>query len=122
MVRRPEVALVPDPARGDVWLAELDPTRGREQAGRRPVLVVSADVYNQGPSGLVVVVPITSTVRGIPLHAHLVPPEGGLRVDSAILCDQVRTIAKERLRRRWGAVTPTTMQAVEARLRTVLAL
>ena len=103
-------------------MADLDPTRGHEQSGRRPVLIVSDDLYNAGPSGLVVVVPLTSTVRGIALHVRLLPPEGGLRVESAILCDQVRAVARERLVRRWGAISAATMQAVEARLRTVLGL
>ena len=51
------------PGRGEVWLADLYPTRGHEQAGRRPVLVVSEDLFNRGPAGLVIVLPTTSTVR-----------------------------------------------------------
>src|SRR6185295_5268066 len=51
--------------RGEVWLADLDPTRGHEQAGRRPVLIVSDDVFNAGAAELVVVLPMTSTLRPI---------------------------------------------------------
>ncbi len=40
------------PGRGEVWLADLNPTRGHEQAGRRPVLVVSEDLFNRGPAGV----------------------------------------------------------------------
>src|SRR5438128_11466126 len=50
------------PIRGEVWLIDLNPVRGHEQAGRRPALVVSDDLFNQGPAGLVIVLPITSTV------------------------------------------------------------
>lgn len=112
----------PAPARGEVWLADLDPTFGREQAGRRPALVVSVDPFNAGLSGLVVVLPITSRVRPIPLHVEVRPPEGGLRAPSAILCDAVRSIDRRRLIARWGAVDPPTLAAVEARLRMLLGL
>jgi len=40
-----------------MWLADLDPTRGHEQAGRRPVLVVSDDIFNRGPADLVIILP-----------------------------------------------------------------
>jgi len=46
---------VKSPGRGEVWLADLDPTRGHEQAGRRPVLVVSDDIFNRGPADLVII-------------------------------------------------------------------
>jgi mRNA interferase MazF len=85
------------PQRGDVWLANLDPTFGHEQSGRRPVLVVSVDPFNAGLSGLVVVLPITSRIRPLPLHVPVNPPEGGLRIPSAILCDAVRSIDRGRL-------------------------
>jgi len=89
-----------DPARGEIWLADLGTGRGHEQQGPRPVLVVSDDALNAGLSGLVIVVPLTSRVaksRGIPAHIPVAPPEGGLKTPSVILCDQVRTISKDRL-------------------------
>jgi mRNA interferase MazF len=111
-----------DPARGEVWLADLNPTRGHEQAGQRPVLVFSQTLFNQGPAGLVVVLPLTSTIRDIPSHVPVSPPEGGLKTRSAILCDAIRSIAKERMLRKWGAVTPATLAAVEDRIRILLDL
>jgi mRNA interferase MazF len=113
---------VSGPARGEVWLADLNPVRGHEQAGRRPVLVVSEDLFNQGPAGLAVVLPLTSTIRGIPSHVPVVPPEGGLKNRSAILCEGVRSVSVERLVVRWGVVSPGTMAAVEDRLRILLRL
>ena len=77
----------PTPKRGEVWVADLDPVRGHEQAGRRPVLIVSVDSFNAGPAQLVYVVPLTRTDRGVPLHVAIAPPEGGLRAPSVILCD-----------------------------------
>lgn len=110
------------PSRGEVWLADLTPTRGHEQAGRRPVLIVSENVFNQGPAELVIVVPLTSTHRGIPAHVPITPPEGGLRTPSVILCDAIRSIAKERLVLQWGPISPATMAQVEDRLRILLRL
>lgn len=111
-----------NPARGEIWLADLDPTRGHEQAGRRPVLVISEDVFNQGPADLVIVLPVTSTHRGVPAHVPITPPEGGLKTPSVILCDAVRSMAKERLIQRWGVVSAATLEAVEDRLRILLGL
>ncbi|WP_341275520.1 type II toxin-antitoxin system PemK/MazF family toxin [Microcystis flos-aquae] len=58
--------------RGEIWLADLNPVRGHEQAGKRPCLVISADLFNQGASGLVVVLPVTSKDKGIPFHLKMV--------------------------------------------------
>jgi len=56
---------------------QLDPTRGHEQAGTRPGLIVSTDYFNSGSAGLVLLVPLTTTRTGIPLHVEVIPPEGG---------------------------------------------
>ena len=110
------------PIRGEVWLTDLSPVRGHEQAGRRLALIVSDDLFNQGPAGLVIVLPITSTVREIPSHVEVVPPEGGLKVRSAVLCDGVRSISTDRLHSRWGQMSPRTMVAVENVLRFLMKL
>lgn len=109
-------------ARGEIWLADLNPVRGHEQAGRRPVLVVSVDPFNQSRADLVVVIPITSTLRPIPFHVVVQPPEGGLTNPSALLCEAVRSISKDRLVTRWGTVSPASMSQVEDRLRILLRL
>lgn len=110
------------PYRGEIWLAALAPTRGHEQTGIRPILVISEDVFNQGPADLVIALPLTSTYRGIPSHVSITPPEGGLSTSSVILCDAIRSIAKERLLRRLGAVSRSTLATVEDRLRILLGL
>lgn len=61
------------PSRGEVWSAKLDPARGHEQAGARPVSIVSANGFNRGASGLVIVVPLTTRGRGIPGHVAVGP-------------------------------------------------
>lgn len=88
------------PARGDVWLVDLNPTRGHEQAGIRPAAVVSVDLFNHGPAGLIVVLPMTSTDRRIPMHVPIDPPEGGVRHRSFVKCEDVRAVSTARLVRR----------------------
>ena len=60
--------------------------------------------------------PVTSKDKGIPWHVEVNLPEGGLRQQSFIKCEDVRSISIERLFERWGAVSPTTLMMVEERL------
>ncbi|NUN96857.1 MAG: type II toxin-antitoxin system PemK/MazF family toxin [Candidatus Omnitrophica bacterium] len=108
------------PRRGEVWLADLDPSRGHQQAGTRPVLVLSRNEFNSGPANLAIVIPITTKVRKIPTWVEVVPPEGGLLYLSAILCEGIRSIALDRLVRRLGQVGPQTLVQVEFTLRALL--
>jgi mRNA interferase MazF len=115
-----------DPIRGEIWLADLGTGRGHEQSGQRPVLVVSDDAFNAGLAGLVMTVPLTSKVgksKSIPAHIRVDSPEGGLKTASILLCDQLRTISKDRLSRApWGAVSAVTVAEVEKALRVLLGL
>lgn len=110
------------PARGEIWEVDLNPTVGREQAGRRPVLIISDNALNSSPRGLVIVIPVTGTSRGLPTHVSINPPEGGLAKSSVMMTEQVRSISKDRLIRRHGVVTPATMSQVDQILRIVLGL
>jgi mRNA interferase MazF len=113
---------VKNPARGEVWDADLNPPRGHEQGGTRPVLIVSDDLFNQGPSGLVIVLPISSKDKGVRSHVTAGPIEGGLKTRSFIKCEAIRSVSTDRLGRRWGAISPATMNAVELRLRILMDL
>lgn len=53
-----------DPSRGEVWQLNFNPTKGHEQSGIRPALVVSEDTFNSGPADLVIVLPISSVGKG----------------------------------------------------------
>ena len=110
------------PSRGEIWLVDLNPTRGHEQAGRRPGVIVSADLFNSGPAGLVVLVPLTTKEKGIPFHIEIRPPEGGLKQRSYIKCEDVRSVAKERLSQRLGILSRATLLEVEDRIRILLDL
>jgi mRNA interferase MazF len=113
---------VVEPARGEIWSADLNPTVGREQAGRRPVLIVSDDALNSSRRGLVVVIPVTGTIRGLPTHVPVAPPEGGLTKRSVLMIEQFRSVSKQRLGRRQGVVTQQTLEQVEEILRLSLGL
>jgi mRNA interferase MazF len=111
------------PSRGEIWTVDLDPVRGHEQAGKRPVLILSSDVFNRGPSGLVYIVPITKTDRRIPFHILVEPPEGGIKTRSYILCDRVRSLSVERFSgKAWGRVGKETIEQVEDAVRVLLEL
>jgi mRNA interferase MazF len=113
---------VPRAFRGEVWLVDLEPVRGHEQGRKRPALVVSTDAFNHGRAQLVVVVPMTTTDRRVPLHIAIDPPEGGVRERSYAMCEAVRSISTDRLVTSWGVVQPATMAQVEDRLRILLEL
>lgn len=110
------------PSRGEIWFVNLDPTKGREQAGKRPALVLSVDPFNHGPADLVVVIPITSKAKGIPFHILVTPPEGGLTQPSYVKCEDLRSVAKERFAQRLGSVAANTLSEVEDRVRILLGL
>ena len=117
--------------RGDVYFADMDPVRGREQAGRRPVVVVSSDSLNR--HDLVVTVVMGTTAReGGRLYSTdvLVPAaESGLPRDTVFLCYQIRSVDPSRFldanwnaSRRMGALGPHRMAEIDRALRTALAL
>jgi mRNA interferase MazF len=113
---------VAEPSRGEIWWVDLDPTRGHEQAGRRPGLVLSVDSFNHSPAGLVVVVPVTTKAKGISLHVEIAPPEGGVKQPSFAKCEDLRSVSKQRLSARLGKIKPQTLAAVELRVKRLLGL
>lgn len=109
--------------RGDVYDTRFDPVEGSEAAGRRPAVVVSRDSFNAA-SPVVVVVPCT-THRGrqlYPSQTLLRAGQGGLAADSVVQAEQVRVIAKSRLLRHRGSLSPRAMLAVSTCLALILDL
>lgn len=110
------------PLRGDVWLADLDPVRGHEQAGIRPILIVSTDRFNRGRAGRAVAVPMTSGPHRAEWHVAVMPPDGGVRRPSFVKCEDIRSIAVERLIEQWGTVSADVLSQVADRLSVLLDL
>ena len=115
---------LPKPVRGDVFSARLDPTEGSEQAGTRPVVVMSRDSINAN-SPVVVVVPVTDAAnvkRVYPSHAHFPKGTGGLRMDSIAKAEQIRAIQVSRFIGYHGRLDRDALARIEEAIRITLAL
>jgi mRNA interferase MazF len=110
--------------RGDVYMARLDPREGSEQAGQRPVVVMSRDSINEH-SSVVVAVPVTDRIHKktiYPSHIILREGEGGLTKESVVLGEQVRAISTTRLIRYMGHLSEPSVNQIASALKIVLDL
>ena len=84
--------------RGEIWLAELNPIRGSEQAGTRPVIILQNNSVNRFTSTFLAI-PLTTNLRRASLPTCVLLPEGeaGLARESVALCHQLRVLDKSRL-------------------------
>lgn len=106
--------------RGEIWWADLNPVRGHEQAGVRPILVISHDIFNQR-SGTVIALAITSQspTAGFPLTLEITT--AALPKRSWVKISQIRTLSVERLSSRLGAITPEELDDVIEGLNEIVA-
>ncbi len=111
-----------DLRRGMVAWAELDPVRGREQAGRRPALVIASDLYLEQADTLAIIVPATTNDRGWPNHVLLSGSNLALAQPTFAMTEQPRAVTRERLFDIAGTVDAATMHEVDGWLRDFLAL
>ncbi len=116
--------------RGQIYLVDLNPIKGREQAGSRPVLVVSDDAVNRQPLVVTVVVGTDSAhvPRDYPVNVRVSARETGLPRDTVFLCFQLRSLDHSRFLNRAGAAFPAgavseqKMREVDVALKLVLGL
>ena len=103
-----------------MFWADLDPTRGREQTGRRPVLVISHDIFNER-SGTVIAMAITSQPQtaGFPLTVEF--SSGGLPKRSWVKVGQIRTLSIQRFGKRIGRISPEELVRVVEGLNEIIA-
>ena len=102
--------------RGDIYLVSLDPVVGSETGKTRPAIVVQNDLANRS-SPTVTVIPVTSrTDRVFPFQVRLPAGEGGLERAGKALCEQIRTVSRQRLKRRLGQLPPERTQDIRAAL------
>lgn len=109
-------------SRGDIYIANLNPVKGSEQGGQRPVIILQNDVGNRF-SPTVIVAAITSRTRkkaNMPTHVHLGNP--ALEKDSQVLLEQIRTLDKTRLISKVGKATDDEMKAIDRSLGISLSL
>ena len=116
--------------RGDIYFVNLDPTKGREQRGRRPVLVVSVDAINSQPLVVTVVVGTASrnVPRDYPVNVRYSAGVTGLPEDTVFLCFQIRSLDPTRfldadgVARLAGVVPEKQMTATDHALKAVLGI
>ncbi|MDN5894726.1 MAG: type II toxin-antitoxin system PemK/MazF family toxin, partial [Nocardioides sp.] len=101
---------------------ELDPVCGREQAGRRPALVIASDLYLEQADTLAIIVPATTNDRGWPNHVPLNGADLVLAQPIFAMTEQPRTVTRERLFDLAGTVDSATMREVDGWLRDFFAL
>jgi len=109
--------------RGDIFLVDLNPVVGTEQAGIRPALVVQIDKAN-AISPHTITIPLTTRIRDpiLPSHVRIATGIGGLTEDSVLLCEQIRAIDKKRLVRRLGNIGEKNLEKVAEALKVILGL
>lgn len=109
--------------RGEIYMVDLDPVRGREQHGRRPVLVIASDVINALPL-VVAVVPGTdgaNVAKDHPWNVRIPAKDCGLRLETVFMCFQIRALDKSRFPPSPLSVLPDdSMEKIEAALRNAL--
>lgn len=104
------------PRQGEIWLFDPDPTKGNEIGKKiRPGIIISHNLMNSGPSGLVFLIPLTSVYKGIASHVKISPPLGGVTVESYALCEQMRSISKIRLVKKMGKInSPAVLKEIRS--------
>ena len=100
--------------RGEVWLANLNPTQGSEQAGIRPVIIFQNNIVSQF-STTTITIPLTTNQNRalLPICVMIKQGDGGLLQDSVALCFQLRVLDKSRLIRRLGQLNAETIAQLE---------
>ncbi len=109
--------------KGDVFLANLEPIKGSEQGGIRPVLIIQNDISNKY-SPVTIIAAITSKIyeKEFPTNVFLSKEDSNLDKDSTILLNQIRTLDKSRLIRKIGSLSLEIMKKVDMAIKISLAL
>lgn len=107
----PMASKMNDILRGEIWWLDPDPIKGRELGKKiRPCIVLSDTDFNNGSSGLVIILPCTTTDRGIPCHVELSLQKDGVKSICFAMCEQIRAIDKLRLKKRIGKAGPESLR------------
>lgn len=108
--------------RGEVWLVDFGGPIGHEQGYQRPAVVISADQLNRSHAELIIVLPITTTRRGLPSHIEIEPGDSGLSHTSYAKTEDIKSVSTRRLIRRLGTVPADRLNRAEHALRLLLGL
>lgn len=105
---------------GEIWYADLNPVRGSEQAGFRPIVVLSGDLLNTYLN-IVIVAPLTTKIKNYKGHPILSPDKtNGLKSESELLVFHIRSVSKDRLVRKQGRIGKEALQQALRTLNDIL--
>lgn len=105
---------------GEIWYANLNPIKGREQVGHRPVLIVSANMLNS-LLDIVIAMPLTTKIKNYKGNLVLQPnKQNGLSEKSEVLIFHIRSISKSRLTKKLGSINPEQLSALKSGLDDIL--
>ena len=109
--------------RGDIFLVDLEPVVGSEQGGTRPTIIIQNNVFNKH-APTIIIAPITSKIytREYPTNVQFLSLDSGLKKESTILLNQIKTIDKKRIIRKIGKLDSNLMREVDKALKISLAL
>jgi mRNA interferase MazF len=108
--------------RGEIWLVDFGEPVGREQGYRRPAVIMSDDRLNRSRAQLAIVVPVTTTRRGLPSHIEIDQGDSGLKHASYAKAEDVKSVSTTRLIRRLGVIPAGPLDRTEHALRLLLGL
>jgi mRNA interferase MazF len=108
--------------RGDIWTVDFEPVVGSEQGKARPAVIIQNDIGNHYSPVLIVAALTSGETARYDVQVEVKEPEGGLRHNSLVLLNQIRTIDKKRVGRFWGRLSTQTMRQVDEAIKISLGL
>ena len=108
-------------SQGDIWLTNFNPTKGHEQAGIRPAVVISVNTFNNSVAELVFVCPLTTKKKNIPLHIEI-GKERGVTQKSYIKPEDTRSISTSRLIKKMGHIGFDELEKIKEMLKILLGI
>jgi mRNA interferase MazF len=109
------------PKRGEIWLVNWNPSRGSEQAGRRPALVIQNNIGNEN-AATTIVAAISGSLKLYPMNVLIEPNESGLQETSIVNTSQILTVSKLRLEKKLGKLARDKMEQVDKAIKLSLSL
>lgn len=109
------------PRRGEIWLVNWNPSRGSEQAGRRPALVIQNNIGNEN-AATTIVAAISGSLKLYPMNVLIEPNESGLQETSIVNTSQILTVSKLRLEKKLGKLARDKTEQVDKAIKLSLSL
>lgn len=109
--------------RGDIFIADLNPVLGSEQGGVRPVVIIQNDRGNHFSPTVICAAMTSKLSKGdLPTHVWISGKDSGLKSDSLVLCEQIRTIEKKRLRSKAGRIDGLALERVNTAIKAAVGI